>query len=235
MLVSAEKDEVEELDKMIKKLQHQIDEENRRLQEVEDKKRKDIEFVENAFYTSNEEGMGVSPNSYEGQNRMPRPGNRVRSPPREVPFGGNDSLEEDIAKIMPEQRIVKRAESPARFGASKASDTARSNDGRVGTGLAGSRKDGKKGKLQHGSLSKDDDKYEYYTSEDEFGRRIQKMRKKKKNRGGKSSREGRSRQANLNSSQNNFNETGRGRSLTQRTVDSNQVGPLNSQRGRGAG
>ena len=35
MLVSAEKDEVEELDKMIKKLQQQIDEENKRLMEAE--------------------------------------------------------------------------------------------------------------------------------------------------------------------------------------------------------
>ena len=40
------------------------------------KKMKDVAFVENAFYTSNEEGMGVSPNAYEGQNRMPRPGTR---------------------------------------------------------------------------------------------------------------------------------------------------------------
>ena len=74
--------------------------------------------------------MGVSPNSYEGQNRMPRPGNRVRSPPRDIPFGNNlnDSLEEDIAKIMPEQRIVKKSESPARFGKEKDGETARSND-----------------------------------------------------------------------------------------------------------
>ena len=37
----------------------------------------------------------------------------------------------------------------------------------------------KNGKLQHkGVGGKDDDKYEYYTSEDEHGHRIQKMRKK---------------------------------------------------------
>lgn len=53
--------------------------------------------------------MGVSPNSYEGQNRMPRPGNRLRSPPKEVPFGDN-SLDESLAKIMPEQRIVKKSD-----------------------------------------------------------------------------------------------------------------------------
>lgn len=35
-------------------------------------KKDEIEFVENAFYTSNEDGMGVSPNQYVDQNRMPR-------------------------------------------------------------------------------------------------------------------------------------------------------------------
>ena len=41
------------------------------------KRLNDIAFVEQAFYTSNEEGMGVSPNLYEGQNQMPRrPGTR---------------------------------------------------------------------------------------------------------------------------------------------------------------
>ena len=38
----------------------------------------------------------------------------------------------------------------------------------------------KKKNLQHNALNAEDDKYEYYTSEDEHGRRIQKMRKKKR-------------------------------------------------------
>ena len=76
VLVSAGKDEVEDLARQLKKLQAEIDAEAIRLQEVESKKMKDVAFVENAFYTSNEEGMGVSPNAYEGQNRMPRPGTR---------------------------------------------------------------------------------------------------------------------------------------------------------------
>lgn len=59
----------------------------KRLQAAEEQRRNDLNFVENAFYTSNEEGMGVSPNTFEGQNRMPRPGNRSRTPPRDVPFG----------------------------------------------------------------------------------------------------------------------------------------------------
>ena len=42
----------------------------------------------------------------------------------------------------------------------------------------------KGGKLQHNALNAEDDKYEYYTSEDEQGRRIQKMRKKRRKGGG---------------------------------------------------
>ena len=65
MLVSAEKDIVEDLVRTMKELEDRIEEESRRLRDVEEKREKDIQFVENAFYTSNEEGMGVSPNQYE--------------------------------------------------------------------------------------------------------------------------------------------------------------------------
>jgi hypothetical protein len=36
-----------------------------RLKAAEERKRRDIDFVENAFYTSNEEGMGVSPGNFD--------------------------------------------------------------------------------------------------------------------------------------------------------------------------
>lgn len=94
----------------------------------------------------------------------------------------------------------------------------------------------KNGQLKHEPLNKDQDKYEYYTSEDELGRRIQKMRKKKRktNRNKDPSKE-RSKESskerikknevfNNSSGQNNLNinlvgETGaRGRSLTTQTV-----------------
>ena len=40
--------------------------------------------MEQAFYTSNEEGMGVSPNAYNGQNRMPaKPAYKPRTPPHD--------------------------------------------------------------------------------------------------------------------------------------------------------
>ena len=77
---------------MCDKLQNQLDEEAKRLRDVEEKRAKDIAFVENAHYTSNEEGMGVSPTTYEDQNRIQRPGNKVRSPPRDPPFQ-DDSLD----------------------------------------------------------------------------------------------------------------------------------------------
>ena len=48
-----------------------------------------------------------------------------------------------------------------------------------GVGLKSSKKLG----LQHSTLNQEDDKYEYYTSEDSQGRRVQKMRKKR--RGGR--------------------------------------------------
>ena len=73
---------------MLKKLQTQLDEETSRLRDVHDKRDKDLQFAENANYTSNEEGMGVSPTQYELQNKMPvRPGVRQRTPQREIPFG----------------------------------------------------------------------------------------------------------------------------------------------------
>lgn len=122
--------------------------------------------------------MGVSPNSYEGQNRMPRPGNRLRSPPKDVPFGDpNASLDESLSKIMPEQRIVKKSDkshSPARFGGVNGSDLNRSMTDSVGVGLGGKNSSQTNAKLKHKGLKKDkdEDKYEYYTSEDEHGRRI---------------------------------------------------------------
>jgi len=111
VLVSSERDEVSELEKLCKKLQAQIDEEQARLRDVEEKRQKDLDFVENAFYTSNEEGMGVSPNSYEGQNRMPRPGHRVKTPPKDVPMTDPLSdLEKSLDKIMPNHRVVKKSD-----------------------------------------------------------------------------------------------------------------------------
>ena len=63
--------------KSIKQVQAQIEEESERLRLLEEKRLRDIEFVEQAFYTSNEEGMGVSPNLFDDQNQMPRrPGTR---------------------------------------------------------------------------------------------------------------------------------------------------------------
>ena len=85
---------------------------------------------------------------------------------------------------MPNHRVVKKSEksqsskSPARFGGN-ASETAS-----VGAGLKATKSGRKQGKLKQKGLNKgmdkDQDKYEYYTSEDEHGRRIQKMRKKKR-------------------------------------------------------
>jgi len=83
------------------------------LAEVEAKRQKDLAFVENAFYTSNEEGMGVSPNSYEGQNRMPRPAHRVKTPPKDLKANANESLsdlEKSLDKIMPNHRVVKKSD-----------------------------------------------------------------------------------------------------------------------------
>jgi len=117
-----------------KKLQAQIDGATRGLQDVEEQRQKDREFVEQAFYTSNEEGMGVSPNSYEGQNRMPRKG----APTRDIKL--TDPLEElGTGTVLPEQRIVKKA--VARVGA--------------------------RASILAPVPILDEDKYEYYSSEDE--------------------------------------------------------------------
>lgn len=43
-----------------------MNEQSRILLEAEEQRLKDIAFVENAHYTSNEEGMGVSPTTFEG-------------------------------------------------------------------------------------------------------------------------------------------------------------------------
>lgn len=62
------------------------------------------------------------------------------------------------------------------------SDLNKSLTDSVGAGLGGKNAQNPNSKkLKHKGVKKDnDDKYEYYTSEDEHGRRIQKMRKKKK-------------------------------------------------------
>ena len=58
-----------------------------RLKSAEERKLRDIEFVEHAFYTSNEEAMGVTPSHFDQKNRMPkRPGTKSRSPAKEIPF-----------------------------------------------------------------------------------------------------------------------------------------------------
>ena len=58
----------------------QIAGEEGRLNGVKQTKKEEIEFAENAFYTSNEDGMGVSPNAFISQNRMPKPSHRAKSP-----------------------------------------------------------------------------------------------------------------------------------------------------------
>lgn len=245
MLVSSERDETAELERLCKKLQSQIDEERARLQEVEEKRQNELAFVENAFYTSNEEGMGVSPNSYEGQNRMPRPGHRAKTPPKDASVDQDDTLdnlEKSLDKIMPNHRVVKKSEksqksqksqksktsqSPAHFGApanNAPSETARSLDGvgsgvasavgsGVGTGLK-SKQGRKKGRPNQ---KKDEDKYEYYTSEDDQGRRIQKMRRKKKNAGASKERSADKRADRKVNTAQGFNQAGRDRSLTSQT------------------
>ena len=90
---------------MVRRLQAQIDDESTRLNVEEEKRQKDMAFAEQAFYTSNEEGMGVSPNTYEGQNRMPR---RGKTPNREVRL--TDPIQE-LGSVLPESRIVKNTKS----------------------------------------------------------------------------------------------------------------------------
>lgn len=48
-----------------------MEKENSKLVNAQALKDKELAFVENAFYTSNEEGMGVSPNAFTQQNKMP--------------------------------------------------------------------------------------------------------------------------------------------------------------------
>jgi len=89
---------------------------------------------------------------------------------------------------MPEKRVVKKSEmsrSPSR-GKNAAKMMSESNGSfdiglgniKLGTGVKGNKKG--KGKLAHKGISNElnMEKYEYYTSEDEHGRRIQKLRKK---------------------------------------------------------
>ena len=62
----------------------QIASEQGRLNGVRQTKKEELEFAENAFYTSNEDGMGVSPNNFVSQNRMPtKPSNKPKDPSRE--------------------------------------------------------------------------------------------------------------------------------------------------------
>jgi len=63
-----QEDGQEELRRQILKYEGLIEEEKRRLREEQEKRAKDKAFAENAFYTSNEEGMGVSPNMFNDQN-----------------------------------------------------------------------------------------------------------------------------------------------------------------------
>ncbi len=79
---------------MIKDLEQQILNEVERLKKVRQDKEAEIEFAENAFYTSNEDGMGVSPNNYVSQNRMPHPSHKERTPPRDIPFGDTSTYEQ---------------------------------------------------------------------------------------------------------------------------------------------
>ena len=52
-----------------------------RLHGVRQTKKDELEFAENAFYTSNESGMGVSPNNFISQNRMPiKPSSKPKDP-----------------------------------------------------------------------------------------------------------------------------------------------------------
>ena len=85
---------------MIKDLEVQIAEEIERLEKVRRLKDQDVQFVENAFYTSNEEGMGVSPSAYTNQNAIPRVAKRLRSPPKQ----------ETTEQIQMEDQILREAD-----------------------------------------------------------------------------------------------------------------------------
>lgn len=90
---------------MIKALEQQIASEFEKLNKVKQDKQIEIEFAENAFYTSNEDGMGVSPNNYVSQNKMPRPAHKERTPPREVPFGDANTYEQ----LLLEEQVLRES------------------------------------------------------------------------------------------------------------------------------
>ena len=48
-------------------------------------KREEVELAENAFYTSEEDAMGVSPNHFSSQNRPTRPAHKKKTSSREPP------------------------------------------------------------------------------------------------------------------------------------------------------
>ena len=78
--------------------------------------------------------MGVSPNNYASQNRMPRPGCKERTPPREVSFGENEELlilEELILRESGKPSSVKQKHNRNKSGFSRnnVSDINRSNNG----------------------------------------------------------------------------------------------------------
>ena len=105
---------------MLKDLNSTIAAEIARLRAAEDRKRRDIDFVENAFYTSNEEGMGVSPGTFDAQNRMPkRPGTKSRSPKKEIPF--NDPILQPFADQVEKKKFIKKLKSATRSPKRRAS------------------------------------------------------------------------------------------------------------------
>lgn len=80
--------------------------------------------------------MGVSPNNYVSQNRMPRPGHKERTPPREVPFGETSTyeqliLEEQILRESgkPSSEKKKHNRNKSGFSRNNVSEINRSNNG----------------------------------------------------------------------------------------------------------
>lgn len=53
---------------IIRQLQAQIDAHMASLNRVQEGKKNELEFVENANYTSNEDGMGINPATFDAQN-----------------------------------------------------------------------------------------------------------------------------------------------------------------------
>lgn len=68
--LTAQQVENKKLRDFIKALELQIAGEEGRLNGVRQTKKEELDFAENAFYTSNEDGMGVSPNHFISQNRV---------------------------------------------------------------------------------------------------------------------------------------------------------------------